>query len=380
MANTLTGLIPDLYAALDLVLREQIGLIPAVTLDANATRAAIGQVVRIPLTAAATATDAVPARLPPDDGDQSIGNTTITINKSRRVPVRWTGEEQRALNTNGPGYRAILQNQFAHAMRTLTNEVEADLAALYTKASRAYGTAGTAPFATSGDYADAAQIRKILMDNGAPTSDLQLVLNTAAGASIRGKQAQVQMIGDSSLLRQGVLLDMHGFSIRESAQIKNVSKGTGAGYTTTAAGFAVGATSIPLITGSGAILAGDVITFAGDTNKYLVTTGITAPGTLVIAAPGLRQAIPAATTAVTVGNSFTANLAFSRGSILLAARPPALPAEGDAATDRTMITDPKSGLTFEVSMYPQYMQMMYDVRLAWGVACIKPECLAVLLG
>ena len=103
MPNVLTSLIPDLYAALDVVSRELVGMIPAVTMDANATRAAIGQTVRIPLTAAYAATDAVPAVTPPNDGDQTIGNTTITINKSRRVPVRWTGEEQRALNNNGPG-------------------------------------------------------------------------------------------------------------------------------------------------------------------------------------------------------------------------------------------------------------------------------------
>jgi hypothetical protein len=380
MANTLTNLIPDLYAALDIVSRELVGMIPAVTMDAQVTRAAIGQVVRIPLTAAPTASDAVPAVTPPNDGDQTIGNTTVTISKSRRAAVRWTGEEQRALDNNGPGYRSILQNQFAQAMRVLTNEIETDLAALYTRASRAYGTAGTTPFGTGGDYSDAAQVRKILVDNGAPVSDLQLVLNTQAGATIRGKQAQVQMVGDQSLLRQGVLLDMHGFTMRESAQIKNVTKGTGASYTTTAAGFAVGTTSIPLITGTGAILAGDIVTFAGDTNKYMVATGISAPGTLVLAAPGLRQAIPAAATAVTVGNSFTANLAFSRGSILLAARAPTLPAEGDMATDRMMITDPKSNLSFEVSVYPQYLQVLYDVRMAWGVACIKPENLAVLLG
>lgn len=75
---------------------------------------------------------------------------------------------------------------------------------------------------------------------------------------------------------------------------------TAAGYTSAATGFAIGATSIPLITGTGTVVAGDMITFAGDANQYAVITGIAAPGTIIIAAPGLKAALPAAATALSI--------------------------------------------------------------------------------
>jgi hypothetical protein len=382
MANTLTGLIPDLYEGLDVVSRELVGFIPAVSLDTGAERAAVGQQVRVPITPAAAAENITPGQLPPDTGDQTIDNTPITITKSRAVPFRWTGEEQRGVNT-GPGYSSIRVQQISQAFRTLCNEVEGDVAATYVRASRAFGTAGTAPFAGSPPTInDAANVRKILVDNGAPEGDLQLVIDTAAGVNLRSvpQLSKVNEAGDISFLRQGVLLPIFGMSIRESAQVRFQTKGTGTAYTTTAAGFPVGTTSIPLITGTGTILAGDVVTFAGDTNKYVVATGIAAPGTIVLAKPGLLVAIPAAATAVTVGNNFRANLAFHRSALILVARPPALPEEGDMAVDRMLITDPRSGLTFEVAKYLQYRRVRYEIALAWGSANIKPENTAILLG
>lgn len=381
MANTLTSLIPSLYESLDIVSRELVGAIPCVTLDANVSRAAVGQLVTSFVTPIAAATNITPGVTPPNDGDQTIGNVQLSITKARRVPFRWNGEETLGLNNNGSGAAAIRNSQMTQAIRTLVNEMEVDVVtAARVAASRAYGTAGTTPFAST--LGDPAQVRKILDDNGAPMNDRCLVIDTTAGAALRtlAQLTRVNEAGSSMTLRDGQLLDIHGFSVHESAGVSFNTKGTGASYTSTAAGFPVGTTDIPLITGTGTVLAGDIVTFAGDTNKYVVVTGVAAPGTISIGAPGLRQAIPASATAMTIVNSSTGNLAFSGSSIVLATRSPALPDGGDMAVDRMVVTDPRSGISFEVAMYAQYRQMQYEVSAVWGVKGIKPNHGAILLG
>lgn len=384
MANTLTNLIPTLIRSADTVSRELTGLISAVTLNATADQAALNQTITYPVVPSYGASDIAAAATGPDPADSSIGNASMSIAKSRSVTFYWTGEEQIGLSGL---YATLMEAQFAQAMRTLANEVEADLAALYAGASRAYGTAGTAPFGTAGDYADGAQVRKILVDNGAPTSDLQLVLNTAAGANLRGKQGGrgVDLEGTPALLRQGVLQDIHGFQVRESAQIKDHTKGTNNGSAAVNnAGYAVGSTTLTLASaGTGTLVAGDVVTFAGDTNKYVVTTGdtdVSDGGSVVVGAPGIRIAMSAANKVITTGNSYAANLAFSRSAIHALIRQPAMPAGGDAADDVTSVTDPISGITFQVAMYRQRRRVAYEVGLAWGVKLVKPAHVAVLLG
>lgn len=383
-ANTITNLIPTIHAALDIVVRELVGYIPAVSQDFRAENVGINQNVNSPVAPVVTTSNIVPGQTPPDDGDQTFDNVQVTITKSKYAPVRWSGEEQIIVNQTGV-YGPLVVDQFAQAFRALVNEIEVDLGtAAYQGASRAYGTPGTAPFGTAGNMDDLAQPYKILDDNGMPKPGRQVVLGTTAMANIRGKQSnlfKVNEAGTADLLRQGILGGpLLGWSVRDSAGVQTPTKGTGSAYTTTAAGFAVGTTSIPLITGSGTILAGDVVTFAGDTNKYVVGTGISAPGTIVLNKPGLRVAIPAAATAVTVGNTAAQNSAFVRSAIVLATRLPAMPKEGDMAADMSTITDPISGLTFQLALYKLYRRIRYEIGLSWGFKVVKSEGVANLLG
>lgn len=376
--NTIDGLVPDLYEALDIVSRELTGLIPAVTLNASAQTAQVGQNIRVDIEPEGNGVDITPAMTIPEPTGQVSGFTDIVINKSRAFEFGFNGEDQKGLNT-GAGYMNVRQAKIAQAIRKAVNEVELDLAGLQSTFSRAYGTAGTTPFGTANDYTDASYVMKILKDNGSPQTDNHLVVNTAAGANFIGKQSAVNAAGTDSMLRQGVLLDLAGMPLRESAQISQFTKGTGVNYTSNTAGYAKGATAITLITGTGTVLAGDIVTFAGDVNQYVVAVALTG-GVIVLAAPGLQQALPASAVAMTLVASSARNMAFNRSALVLATRAPARPEEGDMADDVIIITDPRSGLSMEFAMYKGYRKVRYEVSIAWGVKNIKPAHTAILLG
>jgi len=380
MANNITALVPDIYEALDIVSRELTGMIPSATMNASANTAAVGQNIRVDVEPAGNVSDISPAMVVPDPTGQTSGSTDIVITKSRAAEFGFNGDEQ--LGLQGAGYQNVRAAKIAQAIRAVTNEVETDLCALQSTFSRAYGTAGTSPFGTANDYTDASNVLKILKDNGAPLQDNQLVIDTSAGVNLLGKQANVADAGSDSILRQGVLLDVNGMPIRESAQVNTSVSGTSANAVSAGA-HVVGQTALTLkASGTGTIVAGDVITFAGDTNKYVVATGVAAVsgGALVIAAPGLRVAQGAGDKAITITAASARNMAFNRSAIVLASRAPARPSEGDMATDVIVITDPRSGLSMEFAMYKGYRKVRYEVGLAWGVKNIKPEHTALLLG
>ncbi len=385
MANSLTDLAADIFVAADTVGRELTGAVSSVTINANGSeRAAVGDTIRSAFTQEATAVDVTPSMTIPQGTDQTVDNKTMTISRSRAVQIPWTGEDIKHVD-NGAGFSTIYGDQIAQAMRTLANEAEEDVCqAAIAGASRAVGTAGTTPFASNFDLI--ADSRKILVDNGCPIDQVTAVLDTAAGTKLRNL-AQLQKVNESnsdSLLRQGVLLDLQGMGIKESAQIQSHTAGTGSSATTDATGYAVGTTTLTLDSaGTGTILAGDVITFAGDTEQYVVVTGdtdVSDGGTIVIQEPGLQTAIAASTTAITVKATSTQNFVARRSAIELVMRPPAVPTGGDAADDSMIVQDPYSGLVFEIRSYKGYKKSMFEVSAAWGEKVWKPEHVALILG
>jgi hypothetical protein len=241
------------------------------------------------------------------------------------------------------------------------------------------------PFATN--TAGVSNSRKILIDNGAPPMDLNLVVNTTVGAEIRTLYG-INTDRDWSaapMNQQGVLITPHGMAVRETGQEVTGAAGTAVLATVTGAN-AVGATTIGLTTGASTgsvvLAAGSIITIAGDDSQYVVadpvTIGAASTGSVVIQSPGLRKATTG-TEEVDASAAYGANVAFHRSAIQLVTRAPAIVQEGDMAIDSMILQDPRSGLAFEVRVYPGYRKVRYEIGLAWGVKVTAPRHVSMLL-
>lgn len=374
MSNTLTSLAPTLFTAAKQVAAEPFGVIDAIDARFDDKRVAKGDTVTVPVAPVRVASDFTPNNVATAGDDAVASSIGVQITKSRKVSWNLTGEQQRSLEN------ATIDNDWVsqlvkQGMRTLRNEAEIDAAvAVKVGASRAYGTAGTTPF--SADLTALTNARKILQDNGAPLADLHYVGDTSSGLNLRnlGVIQQAYAAGSDQERRTGVFQRQFGFVLTESAGIATHTPGTGTGYLVNGA-LAKGATSIAVDTGTGTVLAGDILTLAGDTNKYVVT-GALANNTITIGAPGLRVAA-ADNTAITVGAAYVANIAMERSSVVGIMRPPLMPANANIL--QLPISDDK-GMTYLMLDISQYGQRSWELHLAWGFKAINSEFASLVLG
>jgi len=375
MANTLTTLAPTLYSAAKKVAAEPFGVIDAISSDFDDKQVAKGDTVDVPVAPARTASDFTPSNVTSTGGDATADDISVEITKSRKVDWHLTGEQIRSLDNGGINQEWVGQ-LVAQGMRTLRNECEADAAvALKQGAGRAIGTGGTTPFGSNIDII--AEARKVLADNGAPLADLQLCMDTSAGLNARklGIVQQADQAGTDEERRSGQLLRQFGFALTESAGVTAHTKGTGTGYLLNGA-MADGARDAVLDTGSGTLVAGDIVTIAGSSTRFVVENGIAAAGTARFNRPGVDAAL-ADNAALTVGNDYTANVAFERSACVGVMRPPVMPQN---PTIQQMLISDQFGMTYLMLDIAQYGQRTWELHLAWGFKVVNSEFACIIMG
>lgn len=380
MPNTFDALRPVLFGAMRDVSRSGIGLLHACNTSFDSKGAAVGDVIKVPRVAAASNGDYTPAMSTTAGTDDTPTTDDVTVSRTRHNSFNIKHEDRRSLQIAG-NYDEWIRLKTIAAITAIANEAEQDAwLAAYKASSRAHGTAGTAPFAS--DLSALAQMNLILNDNGCPQTDRHCVIDNTAVANLqtRTQLTNVADAGTDKTLREGEIGRLLGFGMHRSGQIAQVTKGTGAGYLADLiAGYAIGDRALHVDTGTGTILAGDIVTFTGDTNKYVNNTAFAGDGDgdIALGRPGLRKTL-ANDVAMTIGNSYTPNLCLHRNALAGVVRPPII----DAAPNMTMevITDEESGLSIlMIEIRGDGMDTM-RAHLVSGFKAVSPEHIATLIG
>lgn len=377
--GTLNELIPSIRIALDSVNRGMPGMMSSVYRDSSAESVAINQEIIFPVTPEKKSRNVVPGQNVPSYEGDDIGNRKLKITKQKACDIKWTGNELLSMAKLRPN---ILADEFKQCYETLMGEIERDMVATAVsgglEGGNVIGTAGTAPFAS--DIKPLNLALKTLQQRKAPMNDLRFVANLDASMNLRNLP-QLQHINESggNMLRDAEIGKLSKFMVAESNEITKHEKGDGAGYLVNAsAGVSAGEKEITVDTGSGTFKQGDIISIAGDTNKYVIAEEHTGVGVIKITTP-LKTTL-ADDSAVTIEEGYTPNFAFQKNALWLATRTIPNPQGGDGAKDSYIATDPVSGLSFLISEYGEYHQERIEVAIAWGTGIVKPSNIVTMLG
>ncbi|HZM00992.1 MAG TPA: P22 phage major capsid protein family protein [Planctomycetota bacterium] len=380
MANTLTDVMPKILGRAHLLLRKKLLLPRLVNTDWSDEAAMPGDTIDVPLPASYTATDVTPAATPPTPADTTPTKVQIPLSKHKHADFFLADTDLMKIEKE----KHFLPMQTEAAVDALARIVNTDIFAEYKGVFGYVGTAGTTPFAS--DITGATLSKKTLNRQLCPKGNRRFVLDHDAEANALNLAPfrDASQSADANVITEGEVGRKLGFDWFSDDDVPTHTAGTGASATTNNAGYAIGIKTVTLASaGTGTILVGDIITFAGHTQTYVVTSGdadVSNGGTISFY-PGLQVALAASTIAITLKASHVVNLAFHREAFAFATRPIA-----DAVrffkggSEISSLTDPQTGITLRLEVMRQYKQTAWDFDISYGVKLVRPELASRLAG
>ncbi len=385
MANTLTEVAPKLLAQGLMALR-QIAIMPLlVNRQYESMAGQRGSTIDVPIPSAITAQAVAPANVPPSTADVSPTSVAVPLDQWYEAPFYMTDKDILS-SMNG-----TIPMQASEAIKSLANNVDSYLLGMYTKFYGYQGTAGTTPFLSSGaGITDVTRVRAILNNQLAPMDDRRIVLNPDAEANALENRAfhDMSFTGQNAAILRGEMQQKLGFGWFMDQNVPVHTAGTittglaAKTSTAQAAGLTAIVCTTAASTGACALVEGDIITFAGDSQTYVLTADATQASastdvTLKISPP-LKVALEG-DEAVTVKDSHVVNLAFHRDAIAFATRPLQNVEAGLGAITRSAV-DPVSGLTLRLEITREHKRTRWSYDILYGGTVIRPEFGARIAG
>ena len=378
--NTLTQVIPQIMAQALLALRGFTVMPSLVNPDYGRDAKEHGDTVDVPIPSAITAQQVSHSNTPPDDAGVIPTKVQIPLDQWWEAPFFLSDKDI------ADAMRGTAPMQLNEAVKSIADKINVSLFGEYTGVYGLEGTAGTTPFGTGVETGSATAIRKRLNAQKAPLNDRRAVLDVDAAAAALGLRAfqDASYRGDAEGIREGQIGRKFGFDWYEDQAVPtHASTALSAGAATVNGAHAAGVSTVSIAkaTNPSNLVKGDIITFAGDSQTYVVTANVTlAVGNTNVAISPALQVAKSGGEAMTLKASHVVNLAFHRDAFALAMRPLAVPDGFTGGNIVRAMVDPLTGMTLRLEVSRQHKRTRWSIDALWGVKLVRPELATRLAG
>jgi hypothetical protein len=381
MANDLSAIMPKILARGLMTLRQRCIMPRLVNSDYSTDAAEKGDTIDVPIPSAIAAINVVPSYIPIAGQDTTLSKVQVSLNNwMQNQPFYLTDKDVLQIDRD----KFYVPMQVQEAIKGLANAVNDSIFAEYKGVFGYTGTAGTTPFGTTG-VTDATNARMILNQQLCPRDDRRGVLDFVAEANALALASfsEAQKIGSPDVVIQGEIGRKFGVDWYADDAVPKHTAGTittsliSKASTPVAVGALTLAAHTAVSSGACALLKGDIILFAGDTQTYVLTADATQASadtdvTLTFY-PGLKVA-HTGSEAITVKAAHRVNLVFHRDAFAFATRPLIDSASGYELGHKILsMQDPVSGLVMRLEVSRQYKRVAWEFDILWGVKLVRPE-------
>lgn len=337
--------------------------------DFDTLAAQPGSSIDVPIPPTITTSAVTAANTPPSTADMTLSTVNVPLSSWNEAPFYMTDKDMLEVQQDK------LPGVVEAALASIVSTIDADI---LTAADVGCGLAddqGGAIFAAIGDVIQpgtllnrnkvARAARSCVFDSTAEAALLAMTQFTSADYQTSFPM-ETGMVGPEPKLGMQWWMDQN---------VQTHTCGTGSGYLVNLlAGYAIGDKVLTVDTGTGTILAGDVVTI-GSYNYGVASLSST---TLTLNQGLLETAANNATvTLIDRTSTHTANIAMARDAIVFCSRP--FQASNSAIASQT-ISDPVSGLSLRLEVTREHKRDRWSIDCLYGTKVVRPEGVIKIIG
>ena len=358
-----------------MVLRQKLVAIRLVNQDFQMVAASKNEVISIPDSVAQAVHDVVPSQAFPAKVEVDPDDRLLRLDQWKETYFDAVDKDEVEANSGW------FMRQTEQCAKALANGMDAFVHLLFARyCSAASGTAGTAPFAASGDeLGEFFSGNQALNEGLADESNRYLIVDPAANTNLMKQSAFAAADERGSTITglTGQLGRKFGYDCFMSQNVQKIVRAGSSGALNGAGVKGSTQLVVDTLTAAG-INEGERITLGG--NSYHVVNGVSsAAGTITIDRPLETAELDNAS--LNRSTSRVNNLMFHRDALTLAMRSPGPPSRGAAsAGDFSTHRDPESGIIIQVEVQRLHAMTRYYFRTLYGGTVLHPELAYQIFG